>query len=186
MSRSTYEERIEDGIALLQEEEYDDALSVARELQEMEENTADGYHLEALVYQYQFDWEKSIESLDKAIDCAPYDADLFNIRGFAYLSLGNYEKAKTDFKEAIDLEDLEAAHRNIVLMHILQDKSEEGIEYLVERLQNDPEQVENWIFMGDLMMKAGLEDKAKTYYDEARGRDPEHPDLKNRNGSDSY
>lgn len=181
MSKPTYEELTEKGIAHLQEENYDAALSVAKELQEMEEDTADGYHLEALVYQYQFDWKASLAALDKAIDCAPYDADLFNIRGFAHLSLEDFDKAKSDFEEAIDLEDLEAAHRNIVLMHILQDKSEEGIEYLVERLQQDPEQIENWIFMGDLMAKAGLDEKAKTYYDEARKRDPEHPDLQNRN-----
>jgi|AntRauTorckE6833_2_1112554.scaffolds.fasta_scaffold51941_1 tetratricopeptide (TPR) repeat protein len=181
MSRLTYEELTEQGIARLQEEDYDGALNAARELQELEEDTADGYHLEALVYQYQFDWEKSIEALDKAIDCAPYDADLFNIRGFAHLSLGDFKKANTDFEEAINLEDLEAAHRNIVLMHILQDDSEAGIEYLVKRLQHDPEHIENWIFMGDLMMKAGLEDKAKTYYEEAKKLDPEHHDLKNRN-----
>lgn len=178
---SDFNDLVGKAIELVNSEKYDEAMELAKNLQELKPDNADGYHLQALCCQYRYEWENSITALNKAIECSPYDANLYNARGFAYMSLGNYDNSHSDFEEAIKLEDLEQAHRYKALWYILQDQSEEGIAYLITRLKANPGNVENWLFMGDLMSRAGFEDKALTYYQQAQKIDPNHPDVKNQN-----
>jgi cytochrome c-type biogenesis protein CcmH/NrfG len=140
----------------------------------MEPESVDGYHLEAMVMQKLNQWEKSIGALEKAISKDDEQSGLFNLRGFANLQLENLEEAKSDFEKAIDLDDSPAAHRNLVLYKIMSDKGNEAISYLLDRIRNNPKDVENWILMGDLMQRAGHGAKARTYYEQAQKMDPDN------------
>lgn len=173
-----FEEQLEEGLALLQEGDYDMALDVSRQLQRMEPESADGYHLEAMVMQKLNQWEKSVEALDDAIKYDPEKSGLYNLRGFASMQIEDLEKAREDFERAIDLDDSPAAHRNLVLYKIMNDQANEAVSYLLDRIRNNPKDVENWILMGDLMQRAGQEEKARTYYEQANKMDPENEYVK--------
>lgn len=173
-----FEEQLEEGLALLQEGDYDHALDIAHQLQKSEPEYSDGFHLEGLVFQKLNQWEKSIEALSKAIKLEKEKSGYYNLRGFASLQLENLEEAKTDFDKAIDLDDSPAAHRNLVLYKIMSDQGNEAISYLLDRIKSNPKDVENWILMGDLMQRAGQGTKAKTYYEQARKMDPSNEYVK--------
>ncbi len=167
-----YENQLEEGLALLQEGDYDPALDIARQLQKMEPESADGYHLEAMIFQKLNQWEKSLKALDKAIALEQQKSGYYNLRGFGHLQLDELEAAKTDFEKAIDLDNSPAAHRNLVLYKIMNDQGNEAITYLLNRIRETPKDVENWILMGDLMNRAGQTAKARTYYEQAKKMDP--------------
>lgn len=173
-----YEEQLEEGLALLREGDYDHALDISRQLQKMEPQHADGFHLEAMVFQKLNQWEKSIKGLDKAIKLEEDHSGYYNLRGFANLQLDNLEDARVDFEKAIDLDDSPAAHRNLVLYKIMSDQGNDAINYLLDRIRSNPKDVENWILMGDLMSRAGQSEKAKTYYEQAQKMDPENGYIK--------
>lgn len=173
-----YEDQLEEGLSLLHEGDYDHALDIAHQLQKKEPEYADGYHLEGLVFQKLNQWEKSIEALEKAIELEDQNSGYYNLRGFANLQLENLDKAIEDFDKAIDLDNSPAAHRNKVLYMIMNDQGNEAITYLLNRIKNNPEDVENWILMGDLMQRAGQSAKAKTYYEQASKMDPENEYVK--------
>lgn len=176
----TFEEKLEEGLQLLHEGDFDHSLDIARDLQKMEPDEADGYRLEALVMQKLNQWEPSQEVLDKAIELEPNNSAFYNLRGFAHMQMESLEQAKEDFEKAIDLDDSPAAHRNLVLYHIMNDEVGEGINYLLERIREHPKDVENWIMMGDIMQRAGQTDKARTYYQQAEKMDPENEYVKNQ------
>ncbi len=173
-----FEDQLEEGLALLHEGDYDHALDIAHQLQKKEPEYSEGFHLEGLVFQKLNQWEKSIEALEKAIDLEDQNSGYYNLRGFANLQLENLEKAREDFEKSIDLDDSPAAHRNLVLYKIMSDKGNEAITYLLDRIKNNPKDVENWILMGDLMQRAGQGAKAKTYYEQASKMDPENEYVK--------
>ncbi len=171
----SYDVQLEACLQALEQEDFDRCLQLAARLQQENPEAADPFHISAMAYQYQYEWEKSIIALDQAIENAPYDSRLFNLRAFAKMNQGDLESAEKDLREAIELEDLEAAHRNQVLLYILREQYDEAAQYLLDRITTNPDDVENWIMMGDLMKGAGHEEKAETYFEEARKRDPDHP-----------
>jgi len=175
-----FEDQLEEGLSLLHEGDYDHALDIAHQLQKMEPESVDGYHLEAMVMQKLNQWEKSIDALERAISKDEEKSGLYNLRGFANLQLENLDVAIKDFDKAIDLDDSPAAHRNKVLHMIMSDQGNEAITYLLERIKKNPKDVENWILMGDLMQRAGQSAKAKTYYEQASKMDPDNEYVKNQ------
>ncbi|HLR77080.1 MAG TPA: tetratricopeptide repeat protein [Balneolaceae bacterium] len=174
----SYEQQLEKGIELLHEGDYDPALDISRKLQKMEPESADGFHLEGMIFQRLNQWEESINALNEAIELDDEKSGYFNLRGFGFLQLDKLNKAKEDFDKAVDLDDSPAAHRNIVLYKIMSDQGNEGIQYLLERIRDNPKDVENWILMGDLMARAGQRDKAKSYYQQANKMDPDNNYVK--------
>jgi len=173
-----FEEQLEEGLSLLHEGDYDHALDISYQLQKMEPQSADGYHLEGMVFQKLNQWEKSIEALDKAIRHEEEKSGYYNLRGFAHLQIENLDDARGDFEKAIDLDDSPAAHRNLVLHMIMNDEGNDAIGYLLDRIRNHPKDVENWILMGDLMQRAGQGAKARTYYEQAQKMDPQNEYIK--------
>lgn len=173
-TRMNYEEQLEEGLALLHEGDYDHALDISHQLQDLEPEAADGYHLEGMVFQKLNQWEKSIDALDRAVELEDQNSGYYNLRGFANLQLENLDLAINDFDKAIDLDDSAAAHRNKVLYMIMSDQGNEAITYLLDRIKKNPKDVENWILMGDLMQRAGQGAKAKSYYEQANKMDPEN------------
>lgn len=170
----SFEETHKKGYELLHEKDLDKSLDTARQLQRMKPDAAEGFTLEAEVMQKLSQWEASITSLNQAIEKDSDNGRLYNLRGYAYLSLEEEDKAKEDFEKSIALDDLPTAHRNLVLYKLASGKGSEAIQYLLDRIRKDPHDVENWILMGDLMMKGGHDEKAKTYYQQVLKMDPEN------------
>ena len=172
---ATYDAQLETCLQTLEKGDYDHCLQLAGELQTNYPDAAEAFHVEAMAHQFRFNWQESILALDRAIDNAPYDAALYNLRAFAKMNLNDLDAAEQDLIEAIELEDLEAAHRNRVLLYIIQEKFDEAAQYLYDRLTKNPDEVDNWIMMGDLMKRVGLDEKGEAYLEEARRRNPNHP-----------
>jgi tetratricopeptide (TPR) repeat protein len=168
----SFEERHKKGYELLHEKDLDESLDVARELQRINSDAPEGYTLEGEVMQKLNQWESSVKSFTDAIEKDEEDGRLFNLRGYSYLNLDEADKAKEDFERAIALDDLPAAHRNMVLYKLMNSEGQKAIQYLLDRIRSSPKDVENWILMGDLMKKGGHDQKAKTYYEQALKMDP--------------
>jgi len=168
----SFEERHKKGYELLHEKDLDKSLDVARELQRINPDAPEGYTLEGEVMQKLNQWDSSIKSLTDAIEKDDDNGRLFNLRGYSYLNLDKPDKAKDDLERAIALDDLPAAHRNIVLHKLMNGEGQKAIQYLLDRIRSTPKDVENWILMGDLMKKGGHDEKAKTYYEQALKMDP--------------
>lgn len=175
----SFEEKHKEGYELLHEKDLDKSLDTARQLQRMKPDAAEGFTLEGEVMQNLNQWDSSIKSFSDAIEKENENGRLYNLRGYSYLNNDEPEKAKEDFERAIALDDLAAAHRNMVLYNVMAGKGDEAITYLLDRIRTDPRDVENWILMGDLMKKGGHEEKAKTYYEQALKMDPSNEYVKN-------
>lgn len=174
----SFEEKHKEGYELLHEKDLDKSLDVARRLQKMRPDAAEGFTLEGEVMQKLNQWKASIKSLDDAIELDNDNGRLYNLRGYAYLNIDQLEKAKEDFDHAIALDNLPSAHRNVVLYKLMSGKGQEAISYLLDRIRSEPQDVENWILMGDLMKKGGHDQKAQTYYEQALKMDPENAYVK--------
>lgn len=174
----SFEEKHKKGYELLHEKDLDKSLDMARELQKLNPDASEGYTLEAEVMQKLNQWDASIKSFNRAIELEDDNARLYNMRGYSYMSNDEPEKARVDFERAIALDDLSAAHRNIVLYKVMSGKGKEAIPYLLDRIRAEPANVENWILMGDLMKKGGHDAKARTYYEQALKMDPENEYVK--------
>ncbi|MGM0547018.1 MAG: tetratricopeptide repeat protein [Bacteroidota bacterium] len=177
-----YEDQLEEGLSLLREGDFDHALDIAHQLQKKKPEYADGFHLEGLVFQKLNQWEKSIEALEKAINLEEEHSGYYNLRGFANMQLENLDQAIEDFDKAIDLDDSPAAHRNKVLYMIMNGEAAKANEYLLNRIKQNPKDVENWILMGDLLQRAGQDEKAIGFYQQARKIDPDNEYIKEQLG----
>lgn len=178
-----YEDQLEEGLSLLNEGDFDHALDIAHQLQKKKPEYSDGFHLEGLVFQKLNQWEKSIEALEKAIDLEEENSGYYNLRGFANMQLENLDQAIEDFDKAIDLDDSPAAHRNKVLYMIMNGEAGKANEYLLNRIKQNPKDVENWILMGDLLQRAGQEEKAMGFYQQAKKIDPENEYINEQLGN---
>ena len=174
----SFEEKHKEGYELLHEKDLDKSLDIARRLQNMKPDASEGFTLEGEVMQKLNQWEASIKSLNEAIDLDDDNGRLYNLRGYAYLNEDELEKAREDFEHAIALDNLASAHRNLVLYKLMSGKGQEAIAYLLDRIRSEPQDVENWILMGDLMKKGGHDQKAQTYYEQALKMDPENTYVK--------
>lgn len=175
----SFEEKHKEGYELLHEKDLDKSLDTARQLQRMKPDAPEGFTLEGEVMQNLNQWDSSIKSFTEAIEKDIENGRLYNLRGYSYLNNDEIEKAKEDFERAISLDDLPTAHRNLVLYKVMAGEGEKAIRYLLDRIRTDPQDVENWILMGDLMKKGGHDDKAKTYYEQVLKMDPGNEYVKN-------
>lgn len=168
----SFEEKHKQGYELLHEKDLDKSLDTARDLQRINPDAPEGFTLEGEIMQKLNQWDNSIESFNKAIEKDSESGRLYNLRGYSHLTNDDTDKAREDFERAIKLDDLPAAHRNLVLYKLMDSKGKEAIQYLLDRIRTDPRDIENWILMGDIMMKGGHNEKAKTYYQQALKMDP--------------
>lgn len=174
----SFEEKFKKGYELLHEQDLDHSLDIARELQKMDPDNAEGFMLEAEIMQKLNQWDPSVSSLNDAIEKDPENGRLYNLRGYAYLNQEKLENAKENFEQAIALDDLPASHRNLVLYKLMSGDGTGAIQYLLERIKAEPKDVENWILMGDLMKKGGHHEKARSYYEQASKMAPENKYVK--------
>ncbi len=170
----SFEEKHKKGYELLHEQDLDHSLDIARDLQQMNPDAPEGYILEAEVMLKLNQWGPGITSLNEAIERDPENGRLYNLRGYAWLQQEDPERARENLERAIALDNLAAAHRNLVLCMLLEGDGKGAIDYLLDRIRSDRWDVENWILMGDMMKRGGENDKAVSYYSQALKMDPEN------------
>lgn len=158
---------LQQGLKLIDNNKFEQALAVAITIQEGFPFKYEGYHLAAIACQYLQNWKKSIGYLSEAIELNNTDAELFNLRGFAYLSLLDLNRAEVDFLMAIKTNDHAAAHRNLGLLLILRGDIADGLNYLLDLIKDKPNDPLNWVIVGDLLSGEGMHDKAQSYYKRA-------------------
>jgi tetratricopeptide (TPR) repeat protein len=158
---------LQKGLEFIETNKFESAISIAKSMQNTFPTKYEGYHLAAIACQYLQDWKQSIAFLTQAINLNNSDAELFNLRGFAYLSLLDLTKAEVDFLVAIKIADHAAAHRNLGLLLILRGDIAEGLNYLLDRIKDEPSDPLNWVIVGDLLTGEGMHDKAQSYYKRA-------------------
>ena len=168
------EEKLSRGFELLQEKDIDHSLDIAREVQKEAPDTPEGYYLEALIMQQHNQMDISFSCIEKAIDRSDNNGVYLNLRGHIHMMKEDLEKAEADFDAAIESNDLAAAHRNKVMVMLMSDRGADAVIYLIGRIKSDPRDAENWILMGDMIMKGGQNDKARTYYEQALKIDPDN------------
>lgn len=162
-----YQTELQQGLAFVEDRQVDKALKSAKSLIFLDPKKADGYHLAAICHQYLQNWNSSIPFLDLAIQYQPTNDELYNLRGFAYLSRMQFSQAEYNFMLAIKFGDHSAAHRNLGLLFIMRGEIAEGLNYLMDRVKDEPKDPLNWILIGDLLAGEGFTEKAKTYYKQA-------------------
>lgn len=161
---NSFELLLQKGVNEVVEQQYLEAEKTASRLTALDPDSADGYHLAAIAKQHRYLWKESIELLHKAILNAPYNAGLYNLRGFAFMSLNELAAAEKDFNEAISLEESDTGYRNLVLLRILQDRSDEAVELLTKQIRKNPSNADNLAMMGDLMARIGQKEKADDWH----------------------
>ena len=60
------------------------------------------------------------------------------------------------------------------MIMLMSDRGADAVNYLIGRIKAEPRDAENWILMGDMIMKGGQNDKARTYYEQAIKIDPDN------------
>ena len=168
------EEKLSRGFELLQEKDIDHSLDIAREVQKEAPDTPEGYYLEALIMQQLNQMDISFSCIEKAIDRSDNNGVYLNLRGHIHMMKEDLEKAEVDFDTAIESSDLAAAHRNNVVIRLMTARAADAVNYLIGRIKAEPRDAENWILMGDMIMKGGQNDKARTYYEQAIKIDPDN------------
>lgn len=174
---------LEEGLKLIDTQQFEAAFKVASKLQEIAPDAADGYHLAAIACQYEMRWEDSIHFLDEAIARAEEHSQLFNLRAFALMCLQRYEEAENDLQVSIGFEDNPTAHRNMGMLKILRGEIAEGLNYLMDRIHAEPNDPYNWVIMGDLIIGEGMQEKAISYYQKALSINPDDPYLRQLNAT---
>jgi Tfp pilus assembly protein PilF len=168
------EEKISRGFELLQDKDIDHSLDLAREIQKEAPDTPEGYYLEALIMQQLNQLDLSLSSIEKALERSENNGVYLNLRGQIHMIKEDLEAAEADFDAAIEANDVSAAHRNKVMIMLMTDRGSDAVAYLINRIKAEPRDAENWILMGDMIMKGGQGDKARTYYEQALKIDPDN------------
>ena len=169
-----FEERLGQGFELLTEKDIDGSLDIARECQKEDPLNPEAYYLEGLIMQQLNQWDVSIDVLTKAIKLNDQESRYICTRGYAYMQKEDFEDAEKDIDAAIAIDDPAQANRYKIMLMLVTERGGEAFPYLIEQIKKNPKDVENWILMGDMMKRAGQEDKARTYYEQVLKMDPDN------------
>ena len=98
------DEQLNQGIALLEEGQYDRAIAYFNKAIELNPRDADAYNNRGLAYfEGKGQYNKAIVDYNKAIELNPRSAAAYNNRGLSYFNKRDYEKAWDDVHKAQNL-----------------------------------------------------------------------------------
>ena len=91
------------GLALLEDGQYDQAIVYFNKAIEINPRYAEAYNSRGYVFRKRGQYEKAISDCNKAIEINPRYAEAYNNRGLAYYYIRAYDKAWDDVHEAQNL-----------------------------------------------------------------------------------
>lgn len=103
-SEHTAKRNAEQGMKLLDQGHYDEAIEEYNEVILLKPDYADAYNNRGYAYSHLGQFEQAIDDYDEAISLDREFANAYYNRGVAYYFLGQYERAIEDLHEAIQLD----------------------------------------------------------------------------------
>lgn len=85
------------GVVLMQQGRYNDALERFHEADRMAPGNATNYNMMGLCHLYQGQFDQALPQFDHALELVPLFTDARNNRGATYLAMGQYHLAEVDF-----------------------------------------------------------------------------------------
>ena len=152
---------------LAAENEIDEALNLLEKLEAIEPNNPEIFFTKGTVYSVQNKSEQAIDEYNKAMMVDTEDLeDIYMNIAFEYENLGNFDKAIEFMKKVLEIN---PAHdyvpADLSLFFDLGNRSEEGIEYLKDRIDNEPFAKGLWLGLGMLYRSKGRHDEALNCFD---------------------
>ena len=98
--------KTKEGVAFLEEQNYEEALTSFQEAAEKDKNPGEAYRGMGIAYSEMEEYEKSAESFEKAMEHEVKETGtLYHFLGTCYLQMENYEEALKYFQKGITMED---------------------------------------------------------------------------------
>ena len=97
------QEYLDQGIALVEEGEFELAITAFDEVIRLDPEDAKAYYNRGLAYANLGQYDQAIQDYDEAIQLDPEDAKAYVNRGIAYANLGDFEQAIHDLETALEL-----------------------------------------------------------------------------------
>jgi Tfp pilus assembly protein PilF/peroxiredoxin len=132
------------GVAFLQHDFLDQALSSFQTTVKFNPSHAGAYYNMGLIYLNKNMLEEAKTNLSKTVDLDPSDANAWNNLGVAYGESGEYEQADRNFRKALSVRPTHVlALQNSVKLYEYQGRPEEARKILEKALNVDPLDAEN-------------------------------------------
>ncbi|MCX6583965.1 MAG: hypothetical protein NT166_27635 [Candidatus Aminicenantes bacterium] len=120
----------EKGYACLKENDYDGALKIAKELEELHYTAS--FEIAALTYAGMNNLEEAVKILEKGVDLAPDCWLNWQLLGNYRSNLGRYDEADTAYKNALECTNVResSVHLNQAILSIRLDRYEDALKKL--------------------------------------------------------
>ncbi len=163
-------------LALINTNRMDEAVDLLRSLLQTQPKLAQAHHYLGIALQARGDTKGAIAAYETALDCGMEDrAAVHNNLGLAYGSLGDYDRAATQFARAIVANPHEpASYGNHGLMLMKQGKYKEAIEQYRRALDINPNAPEFYHGMAGALASDGEPAEAIKYYRQALLLNPKY------------
>ncbi|MCT4552034.1 MAG: tetratricopeptide repeat protein [Alphaproteobacteria bacterium] len=110
----------------------------------LKKNKAISYFIEALKFQDEKDYTKSIESYNKSLKLNPKDHLSYNNLGCIYLEIKDYANSELFLKKSIEENsDFGGAYSNLSILYLEKKEFEKSIEYAKKALKLEPDNISN-------------------------------------------
>ncbi len=133
-------------------------------------------HERFLRYAAKADWERSLESLQKAVEAYPDYFDAWNNMGVVLSKLGRDPQAEVSFRRAIEIDpDSPAARRNLGHFCLVRGRTTEAKAELERAASINPRDGLAHAYLGYLMNETGRLAQAEEHLKRALALEPEMP-----------
>ena len=92
---------LEELLALLQDNDYQQGIELAGEILQEDEQSWKAYYYRAIAHRRQEDWHDAIADYDAALAIRPYDAQIWRLRGETQLSNSDPRQALADYQQSL-------------------------------------------------------------------------------------
>jgi tetratricopeptide (TPR) repeat protein len=136
------------------------------------------YRQEGIDFLQDYDYQKAIESFDKALEANPIDKVLYFYRGYSYLRLEEYEKAVADLEKATILDQTNAdAFSSLAAAYLELKEYEDVIRTATKAIILNPKDAASYFNRGIAYNFTHKFDKAYSDFSEVVSLEPTNDDA---------
>jgi tetratricopeptide (TPR) repeat protein len=145
---------------------------------EIGETDLRNYRQKGIVFLQDYEYQKAIESFDKALDANPLDKILYFYRGYSYLRLEEYEKAVADLEKATILDHTNAdAFSSLAAAYLELKEYEDAITAATQAIILNPKDTASYFNRGIAYNFTHKYDKAYRDFNEVVSLEPTNDDA---------